>query len=127
MQPKGWQETIASEVDSIRRNHTWEVVDLPVGKRAITAKWIFKEKRDSSGEVRKLKARLVEKGYEQIPGEDFYKTFAPVVRWSTIRTTFAVSARKRWKLKHMDVKTTFLNGILEEEVYMEIPEGFWEP
>lgn len=126
MQSKGWQETIASEVDSIKRNHTWEVVDLPVGKRAISAKWIFKEKMDSSGRVTKLKARLVAKGYEQIPGEDFYETFAPVVRWSTIRTIFAVSARKRWKLKQMDVKTSFLNGILEEEVYMEIPEGFWE-
>jgi hypothetical protein len=66
----------------------------------------------------------VAKGYEQIHGEDFYETFAPVVRWSTIRTTFAVSSQKRWKLKQMDVKTTFLSGILEEEVYMEIPEGF---
>ena len=104
------------------------MVDLPAGKRTISAKWIFREKNDTSGEVIKLKARLVAKGYEQVHGEDFYETFAPVVRWSTIRTILAVTARKRWTLKQLDVITTFLNGILEEEIYiMEIPEGFMEP
>ena len=128
MQSKGWQEAIASEVKSIKENETWEVVDLPAGKRTISAKWIFREKNDTSGEVIKLKARLVAKGYEQVHGEDFYETFAPVVRWSTIRTILAVAARKRWTLKQLDVITTFLNGILEEEIYiMEIPEGFMEP
>ena len=127
IQSKGWLEAIASEIKSIKKNETWEVVDLPAGKRTISAKWIFREKRDTSGEVIKLKAKLVAKGYEQVPSEDFYETFAPVVRWSTIRTILAVAARKRWTLKQLDVITTFLNGILEEEIYMEIPEGFTEP
>ena len=127
IQSEGWREAIASEIESIKKNQTWEVVDLPEGKNTITAKWIFKEKRDASEEVRKLKARLVAKLYEQIPGEDFYETFAPVVRWSTIKTTLAIAAQKRWKMRQLDVKTTFLNGILEDKVYMEIPEGFIEP
>ena len=127
MQSKGWQEAIASKIESIKKNQTWQVVDLPDGYAPSLQNGYLRKKKDALGEVRKLKARRVSKGYEQVHGEKIYETFALVVRWSTIRTTLTVVARKRWKLKQLDVKTTFLNGMLGEEVYMELPEGFREP
>lgn len=74
--------------------------------------------------MQKLKARVVARGFEQVPGVDFYDTFAPVVRWSTIRTILALAASKKWDVQQLDVKTAFLNGVLNEEVYMQIPPGF---
>jgi hypothetical protein len=97
---------------------------LPLGKRPITSKWIFKEKVGSSGRIEKLKVRLVAKGFMQIEGVDFYDTFAPVVRWSTIRIVISLATTKNWHIHQYDVKTAFLNGRISKEVYMYIPEGF---
>jgi hypothetical protein len=86
--------------------------------------WIFKAKTSPSCQVEKLKARIVVKGNEHAIGIDFSETFAPIVRWSTIRSIISIAARKKWRLQYLDVITTFLHGLLTEEVYMIIPPGF---
>src|SRR6266540_1600875 len=99
------------EMESIEENCTWSLVDPPSGHCPIGLKWVFKLKRESSGAIVKHKARLVAKGYVQQPGIDFEEVFAPV-------------ARRGWSLHHMDVKSAFLNGDLQEEVYVVQPPGF---
>jgi hypothetical protein len=85
--------------------------------------WIFKSKTGPTGQIEKLKARVVAKRNEQSKGIDFLETFAPMVRWATIRSIIALATRMRWKLRHLDAITTFFNGLLEE-VYMIISDGF---
>jgi len=108
----------------LKKNQTWELVDRPQHKKAIGVKWIFRTKLNSDGSVNKYKARLVVKGYAQMFGVDFSETFAPVARMDTIRMLLALAAQKGWTLHQMDVKSAFLNGYLEEEIFVEQPEGF---
>ncbi|XP_066163729.1 uncharacterized protein [Oryza sativa Japonica Group] len=103
--------------------HTAEC-DLPSGHKAIGLKWVFKVKKDPAGAVVKHKARLVAKGYVQQQGIDFEEVFAPVARMETVRLLIALAANKGWQIHHMDVKSAFLNGDLEEEVYVVQPPGF---
>ena len=112
------------EIRAIQKNNTWDIVERPQTASPITAKWIYKVKKDSSGNIIKLKARIVARGFQQTEGVDFSDIFASVVRWSTIRTILALAARFSWPIRQMDVITAFLNGTLTEDVYMEIPEGF---
>ena len=99
-------------------------MDRPEQKVSITAKWIYKLKKDTNGVVTKLKARIVARGFQQIEGVTFSEIFASVVRWSTIRTILALAANYSWPIRQMDVITAFLNGEFTNKVYMEIPEGF---
>ena len=122
-----WKEAIKSEIDSILHNHTWELVDLPSGCKPLSSKWIFKRKRKVDGSIDKYKARLVIKGYRQTEGLDYFDTYSPVTRINSIRMVFAIVALKDLEVHQMDVKTTFLNGDLNEEIYMEQPEGFSAP
>ena len=87
-------------------------------------KWVYRTKLNADGSVNKHKARLVVKGYAQMFGVDFSKTFSPVARLDTIRLLLALAAQKGWIIHHMDVKSAFLNGHLEEEIFVEQPEGF---
>ncbi|KAM0008922.1 putative RNA-directed DNA polymerase [Helianthus debilis subsp. tardiflorus] len=119
-----WREAMKSEVRSIEKNQTWLLVDLPVGHKAIGLKWVYKLKKDPSGQVTKCKARLVAKGYVQRKGIDFDEVFAPVERLETIRFLLALAAKEGWFVHHLDVKSAFLNGELAEEVYVTQPEGF---
>ena len=121
---KAWKEAMDAEIESIEKNGTWELVERPTDKPVIGVKWVFKTKLNLDGTVQKHKARLVAKGYAQKPGIDYNETFAPVARLDTIRTLIALAAQKGWKLFQLDVKSAFLNGVLEEEVYTEQPEGF---
>ncbi|KAM2677793.1 hypothetical protein EV1_004297 [Malus domestica] len=121
---QAWQEAMNAEIDMIEKNDTWQLVDRPTDKPVIGVRWVFKTKLNLDGTVQKHKARLVAKGYAQKPGIDYNETFAPVARLDTIRTLIALAAQKGWKLFQLDVKSAFLNGILEEEVYIEQPEGF---
>ena len=117
-----WSAAITRESNSILKNATWEVIDRPLNKKPITAKWLFKLKR--SGDTHKFKARIVARGFQQRAGIDYHEVFAPVVRWSTIRTVLSLAAKHNWPIYQMDVITAFLNGNLKEEVLMEIPHGF---
>ncbi|KAJ9543865.1 LOW QUALITY PROTEIN: hypothetical protein OSB04_023572 [Centaurea solstitialis] len=119
-----WREAINDEMDSIMSNGTWVLVDLAKGSKPIGSKWSFKQKRYPDGTISAFKARLVAKGYRQREGIDYFDTYAPVARISSIRTLIAISALKGLYIHQMDVKTAFLNGYLNEEVYMEQPEGF---
>ncbi|KAL0407798.1 UNVERIFIED_CONTAM: Retrovirus-related Pol polyprotein from transposon TNT 1-94 [Sesamum radiatum] len=122
-----WKEAIKNELDSIMTNHTWDLVDLPIGSKPIKCKWIFKKKIKPDGSIDKFKARLVVVGYTQKEGIDYFDTYSPVTKIATIRTLVAISAINGLMIHQMDVKTAFLNGDLEEEIYMEQPEGFIVP
>src|SRR5438128_7417642 len=111
-------------MDSIEENCTWSLVDPPSGHRPIGLKWMFKLKRDSSGAIVKHKARLVAKGYVQQLGIDFEEVFTPVARVESVRLLLALTAHRGWSVHHMNVKSVFLNGDLQEEVYVIQPSGF---
>ncbi|CAN1822894.1 Retrovirus-related Pol polyprotein from transposon TNT 1-94, partial [Linum perenne] len=117
-----WQEAMKEEMKSLEKNKTWSLVPLPSGKRAIGCKWVFAKKDDKSG-IR-FKARLVAKGYAQKEGIDYNEIFSPVVKHSSIRILLALVAQFDLKLEQLDVKTAFLHGDLEEEIYMAQPDGF---
>ena len=119
-----WVKACEDEIASIEKNHTWLLVDLPVGAKPIGLKWVFKVKRNPDGSVNKYKARLVAKGYVQRHGIDYDEVFAPVARIETIRLIIALAASHGWEVHHLDVKTDFLHGDLKEEVYVKQPEGF---
>ncbi|KAB2622521.1 hypothetical protein D8674_024703 [Pyrus ussuriensis x Pyrus communis] len=119
-----WKEAIKSEMESIMENNTWELVDLPPSSKPIGHKWIFKKKLKADGTIDKFKARLVAKGYHQNERLDYFDTYSPVSRITSIRTLIAIAAVYNFDIHQMDVKTTFLNGELDEEIYMEQPEGF---
>ena len=119
-----WMEAMKEELQMIEKNGTWELADRPQHKVAIGVKWVYRTKLNADGTVNKYKARLVVKGYAQVFGVDFSETFAPVARLDTIRMLLALAAQKRWKIYQLDVKSAFLNGYLQEEIYVEQPEGF---
>ncbi|KAL0353566.1 UNVERIFIED_CONTAM: Retrovirus-related Pol polyprotein from transposon TNT 1-94 [Sesamum angustifolium] len=122
-----WKEAINSEIESIMKNHTWELVDLPSGSKPLGCKWILKRKFKADGSIDKYKARLVAKGFKQKEGIDFFYTYSPVTRITLIRVLIVVVALYDLEIHQMDVKTAFLNGELDEEIYMEQPEGFVVP
>ncbi|KAJ9684091.1 hypothetical protein PVL29_016537 [Vitis rotundifolia] len=118
-----WKEAINSEIESIMYNHTWELVDLPPGAKTIGCKWIFKRKLKQDGSIEKYKARLVAKGFKQRKDVDYFDTFAPMTRIASIRVLIALASIHNLVVHQMDVKTAFLNGDLEEEIYMDQPES----
>ncbi|CAI7812042.1 unnamed protein product [Closterium sp. NIES-53] len=119
-----WKKAMVSELKSIEENGTWELVELPEGRKAITSKWLFEIKSDADGKIERYRSRLVAKGYQQKEKVDYKELFAPVVKPTTLRTLLAGAAIKGWVVKQMDVTTAFLNGVLEEEIFMAQPEGF---
>ncbi|KAL0560868.1 hypothetical protein IC582_001283 [Cucumis melo] len=118
-----WVAAMEEELSMIEKNKTWILVDRPQDRKVIGVKWVLRTKLNADGSINKHKARLVVKGYAQIFGVDYSDTFAPVARMDTIRLLFAIAAQKGWKLYQLDVKSSFLNGILQEEIYVEQPEG----
>ena len=122
-----WKEAINDEMDSIMGNNTWVLVDLPPGCKPLGCKWIFKRKMKVDGTIEKFKARLVIQGFRQKSGIDYFDTYAPVARISTIRLLIALASIHNLIIHQMDVKTAFLNGDLDEEVYMNQPQGFIMP
>ncbi|CAL2241227.1 unnamed protein product [Prunus armeniaca] len=119
-----WKEAINSEIESILQNNTWELTDLPPGTTPIGCKWVFRKKLKPDGSIDKYKARLVAKGFTQKKGIDYFDTYSPVSRITTIRTLIGLAFIHNLVVHQMDVKTSFLNGDLDEEIYMEQPEGF---
>ena len=121
---KEWKQATDSEFKSLIENDTWELVPMPEGKNIVGNKWVFKVKRDENGDVQRYKARLVAQGYSQTEGVDYNEVYSPVVRNTTIRSLLALSNAKNWEVHQMDVRTAFLQGNLEEEVYMRQPDGY---
>lgn len=119
-----WKIAMREEYDSLIKNKTWNLHDLPTDKRALNCKWVFKTKRSVNGKVEKYKARLVIKGCAQQEGIDYQETYAPVVRYSTIRSLLSLAVKHNLKVEHLDVVTAYLHGDLEEQIYMKQPEGF---
>lgn len=121
-----WMTAMQEEIEALHKNNTWDLVPLPQGRKAIGNKWVYKIKRDGNDQVERYRARLVVKGYAQKEGIDFNEIFSPVVRLTTIRVVLAMCAIFDLHLEQLDVKTAFLHGELEEEIYMLQPEGFAE-
>ena len=119
-----WRKAMEAEIKSINDNNTWELVDLPDGAKVIGVKWIFKTKFNEKGDIDKFKAKLVAKGFHQTHGVDFHEVFAPVARWDTIRLILGLAAQQGWIVQQLDVKSAFLHGELNEDVYVEQPKGF---
>ena len=123
-QERKWRDAINAELDALDENETWEISKLPIGKVALRTKWVFKIKTNINNEPERYKARLVAKGFDQEEGIDYKETFAPVVRIQAIRLLIAIAVNEGLKIHHVDICTAFLNGTLEEEVYIEPPKGF---
>jgi hypothetical protein len=104
------------EYQSIMKNVVWDIVLRPKGKSVLTSKWIYKIKHATDGSVEKYKVRFVAKGFSQVEGIDYEETFSPVARYTSIRTIISLAVSMGWRLHQMDVKKTFLNGEIEEEV-----------
>lgn len=121
---KEWMDAMQDELNSMHENQTFDLVCLPKGKKALKNRWVFRVKQDESTSSLKYKARLVVKGYSQKQGVDFDEIFSPVVKMSSIRVVLGLAARLNLEIEQMDVKTAFLHGDLEEELYMEQPEGY---
>ncbi|MFN7611034.1 MAG: reverse transcriptase domain-containing protein, partial [bacterium] len=118
-----WKEAIDEEYKSLIDNETWELVPRPAGRNIVSCKWVFKTKLGSDGQIDRYKARLVARGFTQVEGIDYQETYSPVVKMTSIRILLSLVAIFDLELHQMDVKTAFLNGKLDEEIYMQQPEG----
>jgi len=121
---KQWEKAIRDEVNSLIKNHTWDLVPRPRNRQIVTNKFAFKHKKDERVIIVRLKARLVARGFSQIYGVDYLDTYAPVVKLASIRILLAIAAIYGLEIHQIDVVTAFLAGDLKEEIYMEQPEGF---
>ncbi|KAG7588726.1 Integrase catalytic core [Arabidopsis suecica] len=120
---KEWDNAVDDEVQAMLRNHTWDEEELPHGKRCVSSKWVFTIKYKSNGDIERYKARLVARGFTQTYGDDYRETFAPVAKQHTVKVVLSLAVNLDWELWQMDVKNAFLQGELEEEVYMTPPPG----
>jgi histone deacetylase 1/2 len=119
-----WLTAMKAEYSALMNNQTWSLVPLPAHRRAIGCKWVFRIKENPDGSVNKYKACLVAKGYSQEQGFDYNETFSPVVKPVTIRIILTLAISFKWDIQQIDINNAFLNGILQEEVYMTQPPGF---
>ena len=119
-----WKRAMDEEMQAHKCNNTWTLVDLPLGVKPIKTKWVFKAKCDDEGNISRYKARLVAKGYSQKFGVDYNETYSPVVRYTSIRYLIALAARENLKIYQMDVTTAFLQGDLNESIYIDQPDEF---
>ena len=116
-----WGQAVDDEIRVLKKNGTWKLLDLPKGKQPVGCKWIFTVKYKSDGRVERYKTRLVAKGFTQTYGIDYQETFAHVAKLHTMRVLLSLAVNLDWTLQQLDVKNAFLNGDLENEVYMKIP------
>lgn len=119
-----WMQAMETEMRSLKDNDVWELVDLPASRKIVGSKWVYKVKTGADGSTERYKARLVAQGFTQSYGTDYDETFCPVVRQESLRVLIALSVQYGLKLHQVDVTTAFLNGNLEEEIYMKQPKGF---
>jgi hypothetical protein len=121
---KSWRDSMMEEYTSIIKNDVWEIVPRLQNKLVVSSKWIYKIKHAADGSIDKHKARCVARGFSKKEGVDYEETFSPVARYTSIRTIIYIATQMGWRIHQMDIKTAFLNGNIEEEVYLEQPKGF---
>ena len=124
MRNTNWKEAMDEEMRALMQNQTWEVVDLPKGKKTVGCRWVYTLKCKSDGSLDRYKARLVARGYTQTYGIDYQETFAPVAKMNTIRILISLAVNLDWPLYQYDIKNAFLHGNLKEEIYMKYPPGY---
>ena len=120
----GWHTTMVEEMQALDDNGSWNLVQLPAGKKAIGCRWVFAVKFNPDGSVTRLKERLVAKGYAQTYGVDYSNIFSPIAKMTYVRLFISLVATYHWNLHQLDIKNVFLHGDLQEEVYMEQPPRF---
>ena len=119
-----WDDSMTDEIVALEDQHTWDICDLPPDKVALGSQWVYKIKYNPDGTIRRHKSRVVVMGNNQVEGEDFNETFAPVIKMTSVRMFLRLVAENQWEVFQMDVNNAFLHGDLEEEVYMKLPPGF---
>jgi hypothetical protein len=122
-----WHAAAAVEFEAMKQTGTWELVELPAGRKAVGCRWVFKIKKNADGTVERYKARIVAQGFAQKPHLEYTETFAPVARFASLRSVIAIAAIEDMELDQLDVSSAFLNGDLDEEIYMAQPPGFIQP
>jgi Reverse transcriptase (RNA-dependent DNA polymerase)/Pol polyprotein, beta-barrel domain/gag-polypeptide of LTR copia-type/GAG-pre-integrase domain len=122
-----WMEACIYEMDALAKNKTFKWVEKPADRQTVGSRWVFKIKRDSSGDITGYRARVVAKGYTEVPGVDFFETYAPTIRKQSFLVILALAAKHDLELVHFDVKSAFLNPVLKELIYMDAPNGFTPP
>jgi hypothetical protein len=120
-----WKKSMKEELDSLERNKTWDLVELPKDRKVVGCKWVYKLKKGVDDKVERYKEIPVEKRYSQKEGIDFHEIFSPVVKLVSIHVVLALVALLDLELEQLDVKRTFLHGYLDDDIYMEQPEGFF--
>jgi hypothetical protein len=118
-----WNQAMQTELTALENTGTWKLVDLPPNVKPIGCKWIYKIKYHADGSIERYKARLVAKGYNQIEGLDYFDTYSPVAKLTTVRTVIALASINHWHIHQLDVNNAFLHGDLQEDVYMLVPQG----
>ena len=118
-----WKAAMNDEMRSFQKNQTWELVDLPPGKKPVGCRWIYTIKYKADDSIERYKARLVVKGYTQTCGIDYTDMFAPIAKINTIRILLSLAVNLDWPVQQFDVKNAFLHGDLFEEIYMDLPLG----
>lgn len=123
IQHQHWVDAMNSELQALHQNGTWTITDLPACKSPIGCKWVYKIRYKYDGSIERFKVRLVAKGYTQVEGMDYFETFSPVAKVTTIRLLLALASTQKWHLHQLDVHNAFSHGNLEEEIYMQLPPG----
>jgi hypothetical protein len=121
-----WKKAMNAEYEALKRNKTWIIVDRPQGKKTVESRWVLRTKVKKDGSVDRRKASLVAKGFTQKPGIDFNETFAPVARLGSIRLFMAIAVELGLQVHQLDFTSAYLNGEIEEEVFMEVPSEFYD-
>jgi len=119
-----WHEAMQAEIKALKENQTWTLVPLPPNKVPIGCKWVYKIKHNSDGSIERYKARLVAKGFTQCEGLDYFETFSPMAKLTTVRCLLSLAAINNWDLHQLDVNNAFLHGDLDEEFFLKAPPGF---
>ncbi|KAM1221425.1 hypothetical protein ACFX2J_009089 [Malus domestica] len=119
-----WRKAMFEELQALEENCTWNIVQLPPGKKAVGSRWVYKTKLKADGSIERHKAWLVARGFTQTFGIDYKETFIPVAKMNIVRVLLSVAINCGWSLYQMDVKNDFLHGELQEKVYMQVPPGY---
>lgn len=123
IQDPNWCASMQTEINALEANNTWVITSLPLDKKAVGCKWVYRIKYNPDGSIERYKVRLVAKGFTQTHGLDYFQTFAPVAKMTSVRLILALAAMHNWNLTQLDINNAFLNGELHEEVYMTISPG----